>query len=416
MTRVGSQDTSSGFSNFILLLGLTTSLLAITMEASVPVVVRDGSLLLLAVGLIWRVVTTGGTNHTLVFWPILLVLLGVLPSLFNSINIQASQETLSFLPIGFVLFLSICMTGDVGRRVIAISSLVAVLLMSIDGTLRYLIFSGLFPGREIADTLPHPNDIALIAILLPIGVMGLNRIPRGIALGIGTMLIPLVVFAVVTSCCRNAWIGLAIAGLSLAIWKRGLIRISVGSGLILAMLLVAIDVANVQNRFLSLADPMQDSRIGLWISAMTMFLQHPFTGTGAGTFGFAYPDVVSMVQMPDGYQPESGFVPWAHNMYLELLAEYGLPGFLAFAIVTTWLVGKLAIEVVFDRAIMEKDEPGDLRNWAMVLLITWLILLVMGLFDLTFHKHWMVYLYWMLIGLGFSVVTQADSRSSHRMD
>ncbi len=67
MTRVGSQDTSSGFSNFILLLGLTTSLLAITMEASVPVVVRDGSLLLLAVGLIWRVVTTGGTNHTLAF-------------------------------------------------------------------------------------------------------------------------------------------------------------------------------------------------------------------------------------------------------------------------------------------------------------------------------------------------------------
>ena len=153
-------------------------------------------------------------------------------------------------------------------------------------------------------------------------------------------------------------------------------RVSVGCGVIIAMLLVAMDVADVQSRLLSLAEPMRDDRIGLWLAGMTMFLEHPFTGTGAGTFGFSYPDVVSLLQLPDGYQAASGFVPVVHNVYLELLAEYGLPGFLAYAIVTSWLVGQLTSLAIFGSDAQSTDDSDDARRWAVALLISWSSMLV----------------------------------------
>ena len=403
--------------DMVLLVGLTTSLLAIAMGPFIPGFVRGITLMLIAIGVIWCVIMPNRKeqNRSLVFWPILLVLLGVLPSLFNSSDLQASQDTLAFLPIGFILFLGICIADGAGRKVIAMAALVSVFLIALEGTVQYLFMNGLFSGRSMAGnrvrgSMPHPNDIAILPMLLPIAVIGIMSLPRRLALAIGTILVPLVIFTVITSWSRNAWIGLAIAGIGLAIWKGGLMRILVGCGFIIAMLLVAIDVADVQNRLMSLAYPMRDGRIGLWLAAMAMFLEHPFTGIGAGTFGFAYPDVVSMVQLPDGYQAESGFIPWAHNMYLELLAEYGLPGFLSYAIVTTWLLGKLVAQVVFGERRASGERQDDLRNWAIALLISWSAMLVMAMFDLTFYKHWFVYIYWMVIGLGFSIVAREQAR------
>ncbi|MBG83839.1 MAG: hypothetical protein CMJ40_04745 [Phycisphaerae bacterium] len=418
MTNSDLELRKIGPSDITLLIGLSTSLLTIAMGPLIPGLIRGGTLMLIAIGVIWCVALPGRTeqNRSLMFWPILLVLLGVLPSLFNSINLQASQETLAFLPIGFVLFLGICIAGAAGRKTIAIAALISIFLIALEGTLQYLFTNGLFSGRSMAgnrvrSSMPHPNDIAILPMLLPIAVIGIRHLPRPLAVATGSILVPLVVFTVITSWSRNAWIGLTVTGIALAIWKGGLIRISVGCGLIIAMLLVAIDVADMQNRLLSLADPMRDGRIGLWLAAMAMFLEHPFTGIGAGTFGFAYPDVVSMVRLPEGYQAESGFIPWAHNMYLELLAEYGLPGFLAYAIVTTWLMGKLLAQAVFGERRASGDRTDDLRNWAIALLISWSAILVMAMFDLTFYKHWVVYLYWMLVGLGFSIVARVQGRT-----
>ena len=403
--------------DMVLLVGLATSLLAIVMGPLIPGFIRGFTLILIAIGVIWCVAAPERRerNRSLVFWPILLVLLGVLPSLFNSTDLQASQETLAFLPIGFVLFLGICIADAAGRKVIAVAALMSVFLIAVEGTIQYLFMNGLFSGRSMAGnrvraSMPHPNDIAILPMLLPIALIGIKIFPRRVALAIGSILVPLVVFTVITSWSRNAWLGLAITGVGLAIWKGGLIRISVGCGLIIAMLLVAIDVADVQNRLMSLAYPMRDGRIGLWLAAMAMFLEHPFTGIGAGTFGFAYPDVVSMVQLPEGYQAESGFIPWAHNMYLELLAEYGLPGFLAYAIVTAWLLGKLAVQIAFGERSRSDDDPGDPRNWAIALFISWMAILAMATFDLTFYKHWVVYIYWMLVGLGFSIAVRERVR------
>ena len=410
MTTLATEANRSSPSNILLLLGLATSLPSIAMGSSIPDFIRDATLMLIAVGVIWCVVTPGGReqNRSLMFWPILLVLLGVLPSLFNSTDLQASQETLGFLPIGFVLFIGICIADGAGRTIIAIAATTSILLIALEVTIQHLSSNG-----SVADT-PHPIHIMILPMLLPIAVIGIETLPRKLALLVGPLLVPLVVFSVITSWSPGAWAGLIIVGIGLSIWRGGVVRASIGCGFILAMLLVAIDVADAQDRLLSLADPMSDERIGLWLAAMAMFLEHPFTGIGAGVFGIAYPDVVSMIQLPDGYEAGSGFIPWAHNMYLELLAEYGLPGFLAYAIITAWLLGKLVAQIVLGQGRGRGDDPDDPRHWAVALLISWLAILTMAMLDLSFHRHWVVYIYWLMVGLSFSIVLHRSQTSPAR--
>ena len=107
---------------------------------------------------------------------------------------------------------------------------------------------------------------------------------------------------------------------------------------------------------------------------------------------------------PDGYQAASGFVPVVHNVYLELLAEYGLPGFLAYAIVTSWLVGQLTSLAIFGSDAQSTDDSDDARRWAVALLISWSSMLVMAMFDLSFTSFRFTYVYWMIVGLSFSII------------
>lgn len=65
-----------------------------------------------------------------------------------------------------------------------------------------------------------------------------------------------------------------------------------------------------------------------WQAAWGMFLDHPWTGVGAGNFGVAFPE----------YSPHPLFRiarGHAHNYYLHVLAELGIPGLLAYAAVLT---------------------------------------------------------------------------------
>jgi len=65
------------------------------------------------------------------------------------------------------------------------------------------------------------------------------------------------------------------------------------------------------------------TRLGIWAGAGLLFLGNPILGVGYGNFKIA---LTSTIAVPDGFMLD------AHNLYLELLAETGVLGFLAFAI------------------------------------------------------------------------------------
>jgi O-antigen ligase len=72
-------------------------------------------------------------------------------------------------------------------------------------------------------------------------------------------------------------------------------------------------------------------RMAHWQAAYEMWLARPWLGVGIGQYAVVYPDF-----MLAGWKDPLGH---AHNIYLNLLAEVGVPGLLAhLAVVLSWFV------------------------------------------------------------------------------
>ncbi len=103
--------------------------------------------------------------------------------------------------------------------------------------------------------------------------------------------------------------------------------------IVTGVLLVWLGIGSTVQRFEELsgsADP-SEGRVSLSRDAWQIFVHHPWTGTGLGTFETAYPRYASFY---DGLR-----VDHAHNDYFELLANTGLIGGvlgLAFVAVLFW--------------------------------------------------------------------------------
>jgi O-antigen ligase len=74
------------------------------------------------------------------------------------------------------------------------------------------------------------------------------------------------------------------------------------------------------------ADVSFDSRLKIWSGCLNMIKDNPFTGTGIGTFIWAYPR----------YKPEglNWLINFAHNDYIETACDMGIPAL----IVMLWII------------------------------------------------------------------------------
>jgi len=109
--------------------------------------------------------------------------------------------------------------------------------------------------------------------------------------------------------------------------RRGLF-VAVGAACGLALLTLSFLAGNVVARFHE--GLIDHTRLSLYRSTLRMISDHPWFGTGLGTFTLAFPayrsDDVSM----------HGIYETAHSTLLEITAEAGLP--LAGAVVIGWMI------------------------------------------------------------------------------
>jgi len=111
------------------------------------------------------------------------------------------------------------------------------------------------------------------------------------------------------------------------------------------------------------------SRLAIWGGAFTVFARSPVLGTG---FGNLQTLLGGLLNLPEGWTGD------AHNLYLELLAETGLVGFLAF----TFLI-VVALRTALQRYRDSREESCRIIGFAVFAAIVGV--LVHGTVDYLFH-------------------------------
>jgi O-antigen ligase len=140
------------------------------------------------------------------------------------------------------------------------------------------------------------------------------------------------------------------------------------------------------------------SRLAIWAGAFTVFARSPLLGTG---FGNLRALMGGILNLPDGWTGD------AHNLYLELLAETGIIGFVVSSILMF-----LALRIALRQ--LHKMENHFNKMTALAIVAAICGVLVHGIVDYLFHTTPQVAaLFFLLLGL-LSVQASADETTLSR--
>ena len=132
-----------------------------------------------------------------------------------------------------------------------------------------------------------------------------------------------------------------------------------------------------------------------WRASLQMIRKHPLTGIGLGRFRYEYQH-----NGPD----EQYYTPYhAHNIYLHIATEQGIPSLLLFL----WIVAIICRQVFVMRTTNDLWELGTFIGASGFLISA----LVYGLADNILHQR-TVLLFWFIIGIIF--FTQQERHSDNR--
>lgn len=176
-----------------------------------------------------------------------------------------------------------------------------------------------------------PNDIVWMPILLPFS-LALFKIQPKASLQSGLALTA-VVIAVVLAVVYRSRLAVLVTAVSVGTF---LILLREARHLPWAVLVLGV-LFGVTDAVLGfgLLEKLQSvwtSRLPLWQAAWRMFLQSPLIGHGIGSYVVFYQDYLDLARLPGWVVLDPRLTPWAHNLYLEILAELGLIGLAALAV------------------------------------------------------------------------------------
>ncbi len=180
----------------------------------------------------------------------------------------------------------------------------------------------------------------------------------------------------------GAWLGLAVATITLISWLalrsyRNPFLITASFFALAAVVAFAVFHTRIIEKIYS--------RLGIWQAAWNMGISHPIFGIGEGMFQTAYQLQKHIIPHP--VPLESALHP--HNIFLTFWLYAGIFGLAGFLCILIWISKKIYGKL--------KKNPRDFFTVAIA--CSFIIILTHGLVDTTYWKNDLAFMWWTLIGL-----------------
>lgn len=227
----------------------------------------------------------------------------------------------------------------------------------------------------------HPNLAGhmMALFLLPAAALALwipNRPLRWTAIGVTALL----GFTLLLSQSRGAWVAVA-GGLAIMPWLRyrrwwGLVLAVLAIALVLVVFLGPVGLESIVFP-VDAGDEISvntlPGRLEIWTRAIALLRDFGLTGGGAGNF-----EQVLLTLYPPFFTGIMGGFGHAHNVYLQIAVDFGLPGLVVFLAFLVGLAASLVTATGVGKAI---PAEGALASLAVGLFGSVLVVAIHGLVD-----------------------------------
>jgi len=280
-----------------------------------------------------------------------------------------------------LLFCVIASAAWLDRRTLHLSLVALVSGTTVVALMLLLRVSQVAGARFYGGATHDPNETALLLLVFIPFAMYLASSAKGVAKGVWYVSALLMVGGIARTGSRGGFLGL----LALVGWlvyraaPRRRWRYVAGTLVAVAGFGLAIDAASLQ-RLATLTDPTADynytyreGRLEVWKRGLGYLAAHPLLGVGVENFEVAE-GVIS------GKRNEGFGVKWsaAHNSFIEVGAELGLPGLVAFVgMLWAAAVGCRRVRAAASRGTMGAGlvpvREGNLADAGLGALVAWLV-------------------------------------------
>lgn len=201
---------------------------------------------------------------------------------------------------------------------------------------------------------------------------------------------------------RGAFIAMAIMGLFYVIYKKVPLKYLILGVLILSLLIPFLP-SNYIDRILTIPQSLpffgnsvkeEVSYSGRWsemVSAIMMFLDHPLIGVGVNNYKYHYLDYARRIGTD-----LRGTERNPHILYLQILAEQGIIGFLAFSFIIYMMFRELLTAAKIFSANKKYKKYGSIAESVMIGMVGWLSA------ALFLHLAYPRY-FWIIYAFAFSI-------------
>ncbi len=260
-----------------------------------------------------------------------------------------------------------------------------------------------------AGSLANPNEVAFVALLLPLALAGASvatatnaRVMVARSAGVARIaLIVLACFGVLLTSSRTTLGGL-FAGANVQSWfgTRRFLKWSLALALVVGAVAWIGDFGSFRKRVGETLQPQNEMRLQTWRIAVDAFVERPLFGQGPAVF-FEVNEASRNAPREVGWETPAGGMPWVHNVALELLAERGLVG--------TALFAAFMIAIALDLRIGLRN-PAT-RAWSGAITASLVSFAAMSLLDLSLLKDWCGVCLWLGAGFAASVARTRDAET-----